>query len=112
MKALLALVVLLASTQVIADDLHIVRVDRIESFQGCTTTRLYITTNQAHLAMFCRAPPIVRKNPDGLTKPGTTMAWDWYVSDGQHVHMGEGCMVRAHFEGAYSGAVTELECRP
>ena len=111
MKALVALVLLLASLSVLADDLHIVRPDRVDTFRGCVTTRLYITANQAHLSMFCPAPPVAGKARPATSKPDASMAWDWYVSDAHRVWAGEDCRVRAHFQGAYSaGAVTELEC--
>lgn len=113
MKALLALVLLLASAQVLADELHVVRADRTESFTGCVTTRLYITARQAHLTMFCPEAPTIRKSPPLATKPFRAQEWDYYVSDAHRVWMGEGCSVRAHLQGAYSvGTVTELECVP
>ena len=107
----LALVLLAVAANAHADDLHIVRPDRVDTFRGCVTTRLYITALQAHLSMFCPAPPVAGKQSPGASRRPSGMAWDWYVSDAHRVWMGEGCRVRAHFQGAYSaGAVTELEC--
>lgn len=103
-------IALVACTPALADDLHIVRYNRIESFSGCVTTRLYMHGNQGHLTMYCPTAPAIRKKRPGLPKPGNSVSWDWYVSDATNVRMGEGCSLRAHFAAAYGNAITELEC--
>ena len=112
MKALIASLLLVVAAPACAADLHVVRPDRIETFTGCTTTRLYLHDNVGSLTMFCPQPPSVRKNPLGVGAPGNSMQWDWYVSDATTVHAGEGCSLRAHFQNGYSTQVTELECPP